>query len=96
MDKRGLLMIRTSDTEQDVRLIFCTPVLKHKITDPDLLLLPFEEGDENTGVSLSYRLLKGMGGLLSFNKEDDHIVLTITLPKVPERVSGVGPQEDGG
>ena len=28
-----------------------------------------------------YRLLKNMGGLLSFSREKDHVIFTVTLPK---------------
>jgi two-component system, NtrC family, sensor histidine kinase HydH len=43
--------------------------------------MPFADEGESIGLPLSYRLLKDMGGLLSFSQAKDCIVFTVTLPK---------------
>jgi two-component system sensor histidine kinase HydH len=53
----------------------------YKIKDPKLLFLPFDDGEQAFGLPLCYRLLKNMGGLLSFSQEEDHVIFTVTLPK---------------
>ena len=85
MDKQGVLIIRTYEGEQSIHIDFRSPVSEHKlIKDPELLLLPFEEGDATGGVPLSYRLLKGMGGILSFVQDGRDMLFTVSLPRVPE------------
>jgi PAS domain S-box-containing protein len=85
MDKGGVLTIRTYEAEQNIQVDFRSPIrVERPIKDPERLLLPFEEGDETGGMPLSYRLLKGMGGLLSFIQEGRDMLFTITLPRVPE------------
>ncbi len=85
MDKQGVLIIRTYETEQNIQIDFRSPVPVEKpIKDPERLLLPFEEGEAIGGVPLSYRLLKAMGGLLSFTQEGRDMLFTVSLPRVPE------------
>jgi nitrogen-specific signal transduction histidine kinase len=43
--------------------------------------MPFAEGGESIGLPLCYRLLRNMGGLLSYTSEKDHMVFTVSLPK---------------
>jgi nitrogen-specific signal transduction histidine kinase len=46
--------------------------------------MPFSEGGESIGLPLCYRLLKDMGGLLSFSAENGYTVFTVFLPKVTQ------------
>jgi nitrogen-specific signal transduction histidine kinase len=46
--------------------------------------MPFAEGGESIGLPLCYRMLKNMGGLLSFAPEKDYMVFTVSLPKTIE------------
>jgi PAS domain S-box-containing protein len=51
------------------------------VRDPELLFLPFEEGEERVGLPLAHRVVKNMGGSLSFEQtEDGQTVFTVRLP----------------
>ena len=84
MEKGKTLFIRSFETDEDIQIEFKNlapgPILKN----PDLLFMPFSEGGESIGLPLCYRLLKDMGGLLSFSAENDYTVFTVFLPKVTQ------------
>jgi len=51
------------------------------IKDPELLFLPFEEEGERMGLPLASRLVKNMGGSLTFEQTDERqAVFTVRLP----------------
>ena len=75
MPLKPLPMAKTCNIE------FRSPAAEHAPKDPELLFLPFEEGGESIGLPLAYRLVKDMGGVLSFAREDSAIVFTVSLPK---------------
>jgi PAS domain S-box-containing protein len=51
------------------------------VRDPELLFLPFEEGEERVGLPLAHRVVKNMGGSLSFEQTGDgQAVFTVRLP----------------
>ncbi|MEJ2364089.1 MAG: GAF domain-containing protein [Deltaproteobacteria bacterium] len=81
MTKGGDMVIRTRQTEQDVPIEFRNQAPGLKIKRPHQLFMPFADEGESIGLPLAYRLLKDMGGLLSFSQERDCIVFTVTLPK---------------
>jgi PAS domain S-box-containing protein len=81
MDNGGVLSIRTFESEQDLYIEFKNPSSQPAVTFPELLFMPFAEGGESIGLPLCYRLLKNMGGLLSYTSEEDHMVFTVSLPK---------------
>jgi len=85
MEKGETLFIKSFETDEDIQIEFKNlapgPVLKN----PDLLFMPFSEGGESIGLPLCYRLLKDMGGLLSFSAENGYTVFTVSLPKVTQR-----------
>ncbi len=81
MDNGGVLNIRTFESEQDIYIEFKNPTSGSEIKHPELLFMPFAEGGESIGLPLCYRLLKNMGGLLSFTSEKQHMVFTVSLPK---------------
>jgi two-component system sensor histidine kinase HydH len=81
MESGGVLKIRTFETGPDLFIEFKNPSSKPEVQHPELLFMPFAEGGESIGLPLCYRLLKNMGGLLSFTPEKDHIVFTVSLPK---------------
>ena len=87
LDKGGMLNVRTFESEQNLYVEFKNEVKGVKIRDPETLFLPFEEGGGNIGLSLSYRLLKNMGGVLSLTVDDDHMNFTISLPKMARSTS---------
>ena len=81
MENGGELAIRTFESDQDLYIEFKNPAPAREIKHPELLFMPFAEGGESIGLPLCYRLLKNMGGLLSFSSERDHPVFTVSLPK---------------
>jgi PAS domain S-box-containing protein len=81
MDKEGLLIIETFEDDQDLHIKFKNQAPELKAKQSELLFIPFSEGGETIGLPLCYRLLKDMGGLLSFNREKDYMVFTVSLPR---------------
>lgn len=81
MDKNGYIYIKTYESDQNIQIDFRIPVLKQKIKDPELFFLPFDETSQDFGLSLSFRLLKDMGGLLSYSQEDDDVIFSVSLLK---------------
>ena len=81
MENGGLLSIRTFESEQDLYIEFRNPIRGKEIKHPELLFMPFAEGGESIGLPLCYRLLKNMGGLLSYSSEGNHMAFTVSLPK---------------
>ena len=79
----GMLVIETAEGNTYLNILFKNPVRSFKIKDPKLLFLPFGEGGQSIGLPLCYRLLKDMGGLISFSEEGGFVVFTISLPKLP-------------
>ena len=81
MDKGGNIVIKTWETEQDILIEFSNQAPGLRVKHPEQLFMPFADEGESIGLPLSYRLLKDMGGLLSFSQAKDCIVFTVTLPK---------------
>jgi signal transduction histidine kinase len=84
MEKGGILFIRSSETDEDIQIEFKNLATGPMVKNPDLLFMPFSEGGESIGLPLCYRLLKDMGGLLSFSAENGYTVFTVSLPKVTQ------------
>ena len=82
MENGGVLAIRTFQSEQDLYIEFKNPIPAQEVKHPELLFMPFAEGGESIGLPLCYRLLKNMGGLLSYTSEGNHMAFTVSLPKV--------------
>jgi len=85
MDNGGVLTIRTFESEQDLYIEFKNPSSEPEVKHPELLFMPFAEGGESIGLPLCYRLLRNMGGLLSYTSEKDHMLFTVSLPKSVRR-----------
>jgi PAS domain S-box-containing protein len=81
MESGGNIVIKTWETEQDVFTEFRSQAPGLRVERPEQLFMPFADEGESIGLPLSYRLLKDMGGLLSFDQEKDQIVFTVTLSK---------------
>ena len=86
MENGGVLAIKTFESVQDFCIEFKNPAPGQEIKHPELLFMPFAEGGESIGLPLCYRLLKNMGGLLSYTSEKDHMAFTVSLPKVSQPV----------
>ena len=80
-EKGGSLFISTFESDQDVQIEFKNKATGSKPADPETYFMPFAEGGSSIGLPLCYRLLKDMGGLLSFEQEKEFIVFTVSLPK---------------
>lgn len=80
MNSERDLTVRTYYGEHRVYVDMVSPT-KMKVKDPDLLLLPFDETEQGAGISLTFKLLKGMGGALSVSQEDDKAVFSVSLVK---------------
>jgi len=80
-EKGESLSIKTYESDQDLHIEFKNraPGLKNK--NPEVFFMPFAEGGQSIGLPLCYRLLKDLGGFLSFTQEKDYVVLTASLPK---------------
>jgi PAS domain S-box-containing protein len=82
MDTGESVGIKTFTSDQGIHTVFENPVKdSRKPKDPELLFLPFDEGGQTTGLPLCYRLVKNMGGFLSFEQEEDHMVFSVSLPR---------------
>jgi PAS domain S-box-containing protein len=81
MKEGETLDIRTFEKDGELHIEFRNQTSGPEVTDPELLFMPFAEGGESIGLPLCYRLLKDMGGLLSFSQEKGYTVFTVSLPK---------------
>ena len=85
MHKGDELVVRAYASAQHVLIRFQNPCRKPIPTQPEALFLPFDEGGQTIGLPLCYRLIRTMGGVLTFSREEPHVVFTISLPKSRER-----------
>ena len=84
----GDLSIRTFESDQSVHIDFRNRVGRSKTKDPEELFLPFDEGGDSIGLPLCYKLLRNMGGLLSYGNEQGYMTFTVSLPKGKDRLLG--------
>jgi signal transduction histidine kinase len=82
MDEGGGLFIKSSESGQELQVEFKNQAPGFKVKYAETLLMPFAEGGQSFGLPLCYRLLKDMGGLLSFSQDNDFIIFTVSLPKI--------------
>lgn len=87
MDKGGTLSIKAFESDKDLQIEFKNKAPGREFEHPEPLFMLFAEGGESIGLPLSYRLLKDMGGLLSFTQEEDYMVFTVSLPKQSHRAN---------
>ncbi|WP_428566335.1 MAG: response regulator [Solidesulfovibrio sp. DCME] len=53
------------------------------VPEPELVFLPFLEGEERSGLPLSHRIVKNMGGALTFSQITGEAVFTVQFPLGP-------------
>jgi PAS domain S-box-containing protein len=82
MDNGGSLSVKTFESERNLYIEFKNPNSGPGVKNPELLFMPFAEGGESIGLPLCYRLLKNMGGLLSFTQDRNYMMFTVSLPKI--------------
>jgi PAS domain S-box-containing protein len=79
--KGGTLFIRSFESGQDLCIEFKNRSSGLAQDDPETIFMPFSEGGKSVGLPLCYRLLKDMGGLLSYDYSQNFMVFTVSLPK---------------
>ncbi len=75
-----VIVVKTWSDEHHLYAEFTSPVAGEKIKEPELLFLPFDEGGQRTGLPFAYRLVKDLGGLLTFSQQEHHYRFTVSLP----------------
>lgn len=68
-------------SNETIHVEFRIPMQHESGHNPEHMFMPFDEGGESFGLPLCYRLVKDMGGLLTFSQEDGADVFTLSLPK---------------
>jgi PAS domain S-box-containing protein len=81
--KGGRFHIKTFESDRNIHVEFGNQVAKKRAEDPEQLFLPFDEGGHHIGLPLSYKFVRNMGGLLSFEQRKDLMIFTVSLPKEP-------------
>jgi PAS domain S-box-containing protein len=81
MDQGETLFIKSFESERDLYIEVKNPAPSLEVKHPELLFMPFAEGGESIGLPLCYRLLKNMGGQLTFTLEKNYTVFRVSLPK---------------
>ncbi len=88
MDLEREMTAKTYYGEHSIYVDMISLVAEKKLWDPELMLLPLEEGGETTGISSTFKLLKEMGGALSFSKFASKAKFTVSLVKCHEAAHG--------
>ncbi len=89
MDRLSELNIRTYESANNLHIEFKNMCENAKAGDPESFFLPFNSGEHEVGLPLYYRLLKKMGGLLSYSHGENDMAFTVSLPKKPIPVSEI-------
>jgi len=90
MDAGGILDIRTYESDNNHHIEFKNTCLKAKEKDMEPFFLPFSS-EQESGLAISYRLLKDMGGLLSYSQGEKETIFTVSLPKK----AAASPEQNG-
>ncbi len=77
----GTLIVKGYEGDSEICIEFKNQAPEIMVTHPETLFMPFAEGGQSFGLPLCYRLVKDMGGLLSFAQDDVCITFTVSLPK---------------
>jgi len=79
MDAGDTLYMRTFESRGNVNIEFKNRGPKTKGKGVDRVFMPFGEGYRGTVLPLSSRLLRQMGGFLSYSQEPNEMVFTVSL-----------------
>ena len=85
MDSGDTLYIRTFESRGNVNIEFKNRVPKMRGKGMVRVLMPFGEGYRGTVLPLSIRLIRQMGGFLSYSQEPNEMVFTVSLPLSEKR-----------
>lgn len=81
MQPESKISIRSFESDGHVHVELTNASSRTKPIDPEELFLPFDEGGKSIGLPLCYRMIKNMGGLLSFSQEGNNVIFSVSLPK---------------
>ncbi|MGA2025991.1 MAG: PAS domain S-box protein [Syntrophobacteraceae bacterium] len=84
MDLEKELTVKTYYGDHSIYVDMISLVAEKKLWDPELMLLPWDEGGKGNGISSTFKLLKEMGGVLSFSKFASKAKFTVSLVKCCE------------
>jgi two-component system, NtrC family, sensor histidine kinase HydH len=87
MDSGDSLYMRTFESRGNVNIEFKNRVVKTKEKGMERVFMPFGEGYRGTVLPLSGRLLRQMGGFLSYSQEPDEMTFTVSLPLISNPIS---------
>ncbi len=88
MDAGDTLYMRTFESRGNVSIEFKSRgPRKIKGEGVDRVLMPFGEGYRGTALPLSSRMLRQMGGFLSYSQEHSEMIFTVSLPTRSKLVS---------
>lgn len=79
MPQGGILHIKTFEQGDKYNIEFKNT--ESKVKDPDSCLMPFNETNHCSDLPILFRLVKNMGGILSFRQEDGSMIFTISLQR---------------
>lgn len=77
----AILTIKSFQSANSVHIVFEHSSRMMRIKNREHVFLPFDEGGESIGLPLCHRLIKNMGGLLSFSEQEDRVLFTVSLPE---------------
>ena len=75
----GPVVLRTHYDAHFIHLDVGFP-MEAALTNPELMFLPFDEDEEYRGLPFAYRVIKNMGGALTFELERGQASFAISLP----------------
>ena len=81
LDQDSYFTICSFESSDKVHIELRMPRQQDVERNSEYLFMPFEEGGQSFGLPLCYRLVKDMGGLLSFSQDVEYDVFTLSLPK---------------
>lgn len=73
--------VATYETGQSVHVEFRVDIPEHRVQDLETSYLPFDDTGKSVVMPVSYRLLRNMGGMLSVSRQDNELVVSISLRK---------------
>lgn len=78
---KSVFHIISREEVRNQQIRFENTVIESGIAREKARFLPFAENVQSPGMPLTYRLLKDIGGLMSYHREKDMTCYTVTLPK---------------
>ena len=80
MRKGGVCGIRTYESNQTIHIEFRRIVAEDEMYDSEALFMPFDENGEDSDLPKTYRMVKGMGGILSLMTDYGYLTYAVSLP----------------